>query len=374
MGQPTSKSAKMKLILALVALQFCHTGFHIVSKLALEMGISVIVYPIYRNSLALLIWGPIAYFLEKKDRPPLTFRLLVEIFFLAMLGVTGLQGFYILGLYHGSPTLVAAIQNSIPAITFLMAAAMRLEKLNFVRSDGLAKILGTVVCVGGATIITLYKGPSLQLPFIQPLISNNEEEETVQNWTLACLFIIAQCVSWAAWLVFQAPVVKRFPATLSLTSLTCFFGLIQFLVIAAFCEREPNHWIINSWEEILTIAYAGIIASGVIIALQIWCIHTGGPLYVAVFQPLQTVLVAIASYLILGDQIYTGGVLGAAFIIAGLYLVLWGKSKETKVDARGSEGTLTTHLLEGNGEEQGTAVVAPITVGTASTETGSDVP
>ncbi|GAA0168653.1 hypothetical protein LIER_40609 [Lithospermum erythrorhizon] len=378
MGQPTSKSTKLYLVLALLALQLCFTGFHIVSKFALDMGISMVVYPIYRNILALLILGPVAYLFEKNDRPPLTFRLLVEFVLLALLGVTALQGFYILGLYYGSPTLVAAIQNSVPAITFLMAVAMRLEKLNFVRTDGLAKISGTVVCVGGATIITLYRGPSLKLPFIQPLISNTEadETETVQNWTLGSLYILAQCVSWSAWMVFQAPVVKRYPAPLSLTSFTCFFGLIQLLVIAAFCERELDHWIISSYEEIFTIAYAGIVASGVIIALQIWCIHNGGPVYVAVFQPLQTVLVAIASYLIFGDQIYTGGILGAAFIIAGLYLVLWGKTKELKVEARNTEGSLTTHLLQGNSEDRGTSATAaaatPVTVGSAAV--GTDIP
>ena len=55
---------------------------------------------------------------------------------------------------------------------------------------------------------------------------------------------------------FQAPVVRNYPAKLSLTSFTCFFGLIQFMVIAAFFERDPNKWKIKSGEEIFTIIYA----------------------------------------------------------------------------------------------------------------------
>lgn len=56
---------KVKLLVALLALQFCFAGFHIVSRLALNMGVSKVVYPIYRNLIALLLLSPLAYFLEK---------------------------------------------------------------------------------------------------------------------------------------------------------------------------------------------------------------------------------------------------------------------------------------------------------------------
>lgn len=51
----------------------------------------------------------------------------------------------------------------------------------------------------------------------------------------------------------------------------------------------------------------GIVSSGIVIYLQTWCIYKGGPVFVAVFQPVQTVLVAIMAFLILGDQLYSGG-------------------------------------------------------------------
>lgn len=58
-------SEKVKLLLALLALQFCFAGFHIVSRVALNIGVSKVVYPVYRNIIALLLLGPFAYFLEK---------------------------------------------------------------------------------------------------------------------------------------------------------------------------------------------------------------------------------------------------------------------------------------------------------------------
>ncbi|CAN1266923.1 WAT1-related protein At3g18200 [Linum perenne] len=222
--------------------------------------------------------------------------------------ITANQGFYLLGLYYASPTFASAMQNSVPAITFLMASVLGVEQVNLRRRDGLAKVLGTIACIGGATIITLYKGP--------PLLHNNQEQQPLmesdeskklQNWTWGCIYLLGHCLSWAGWMVFQAPVLKKYPAKLTMTSFTCFFGLIQFLFIASFLETDLNNWKIHSLEELFTILYAGIVASGIVISLQTWCIQKGGPVFVAVFQPLSTILVAIMAALILGDQLYSGG-------------------------------------------------------------------
>ena len=48
-------------------------------------------------------------------------------------------------------------------------------------------------------------------------------------------------------------------------------------------------------------------AAGIVFSLQTWCIQKGGPVFVAVFQPMQTLLVAAMASLILGDQLYVGG-------------------------------------------------------------------
>ncbi|CDY40602.1 BnaC06g02180D [Brassica napus] len=259
-------SEKMKLLVALITLQFCFAGFHIVSRVALNIGVSKVVYPVYRNILALLLIGPFAYFLEKKERPPLRFSLLVQFFLLALIGITANQGFYLLGLTYASPTFASAVQNSVPAITFIMACTLRIEHINLVRRH-------------------------------------------LWDYT---------------------PVLKKYPAKLTLTSFTCFFGLIQFLVIALFVETDPNNWIIGSWEELFTILYAGIVASGLVVYLQTWCIYKGGPVFVAVFQPLQTLLVAAMAFVVLGDQLYSGSIVGSVFIMLGLYLVLWGKTEEKR--------------------------------------------
>lgn len=334
---------KLQLHVAMLALQFGYAGFHVVSRAALNMGISKIVFPVYRNILALLLLLPFAYFLEKKERPPISLSFLVQFFLLAVVGITANQGFYLLGLDHTSPTFASAIQNSVPAITFLMAAILRIEQVRLNRKDGIGKVAGTLFCVAGASVITLYKGPTIYSP-TPPLQRGNNGYDIVspmlgslslgdakgKNWTLGCIFLIGHCLSWSAWLVLQAPVLKKYPARLSVTSYQCFFGVIQFLVIAGFVERDSQSWLIHSGGELFSVFYAGIVASGIAFAVQIWCIDRGGPVFVAVYQPVQTLVVAIMASVALGEEFYLGGIIGAVLIITGLYLVLWGKNEERK--------------------------------------------
>ncbi|KAM1387940.1 hypothetical protein ACFX2I_016126 [Malus domestica] len=344
---------RLQLHGAMLALQFGYAGFHVVSRAALNMGISKLVFPVYRNIIALLLLLPFAYFLEKKDRPAITLNFLIQFFLLALVGITANQGFYLLGLDNTSPTFASAIQNSVPAITFLMAAILRIEHVRLNRKDGIAKVLGTVFCVAGASVITLYKGPTIYSP-TPPLqmmrlmsstttsaISTTSSSAIVstlsslgdakgKSWTLGCLYLIGHCLSWSGWLVLQAPVLKKYPARLSVTSYTCFFGLIQFIIIAAVFERDGQAWIFHNGGEVFSILYAGVVASGIAFAVQIWCIDRGGPVFVAVYQPVQTLVVAIMASVALGEEFYLGGIIGAVLIIVGLYLVLWGKNEERK--------------------------------------------
>lgn len=105
-------------------------------------------------------------------------------------------------------------------------------------------------------MITLYRG----FPIFDQGLGLQEEEvigsDKSHNWKLGWLYLMGHCLSWAGWMVLQAPVLKQYPAKLTLTSFTCFFGLIQFLVIALFVETDLNNWIIVSWEELFTILYA----------------------------------------------------------------------------------------------------------------------
>ncbi|KAK9284902.1 hypothetical protein L1049_024083 [Liquidambar formosana] len=319
--------------IAMTALQFGYAGNHVILRAALNMGISKLVFPIYRNIIALVLLVPFAYFLEKKDRPALTTSVLIRFFLLGLVGITSNQGFYLLGLENTSPTFASAIENTVPAVTFLMATILRIEQVHLKRKDGIAKVLGTLASVIGASVITLYKGPAIHRPnppLHQSLSLFSLGDAKGKNWTLGCISLIAHCLCWSGWIVLQAPLLKKYPARLSATSYTCFFSILQFLAMAAFIERNSQAWLVHSGGELFAIFYAGVVASAFAFAVQIWVIDRAGPVFVAVYIPVQTLLVAIMASISLGEEFYLGGIIGAVVIIAGLYMVVWGKSAERK--------------------------------------------
>lgn len=56
---------KTKLVAVVLVLETLIAGFHVVSRAALDMGVSKMAFLVYRNGSTLLVIAPIAYFLEK---------------------------------------------------------------------------------------------------------------------------------------------------------------------------------------------------------------------------------------------------------------------------------------------------------------------
>lgn len=126
------------------------------------------------------------------------------------------------------------------------------------RKDGIAKVLGTLASVAGALVITLYKGPAiytsdsrLHKSYLLPALGG----ATGKNWTLGCIYLIIHCLCWSSWIVLQAPLLKKYPARLSVTSYSCFFSVLQLLAIAACYEKDPQAWEVHSSGELLSILY-----------------------------------------------------------------------------------------------------------------------
>ncbi|XP_021908023.1 WAT1-related protein At3g53210 isoform X2 [Carica papaya] len=281
-----------------------------------------------------------------KDRPPLTISFLIQFFLLGLVGITLNQGFYIFGLDNSTPTFASATENAVPAVSFIMAVLLGIEELNLRRKDGVAKVLGTIVSVNGALLITLYKGPVIYGPSSGSKLSllvfplGNAEGK---NWTLGCLCLMGHCLCWSCWIVLQAPLLKKYPARFSFISYSCFFAVFQFLGIAAYFERDFQAWQIQSATELFTLLYAGLVASAMVFAIQIWVVDRAGPLFVLAYLPLQTLVAAIMATITLGEEFYLGGIIGAVLIIAGLYLVVLGKNAEINY---ASGNTMINSVLE----------------------------
>ncbi|KAK6131257.1 hypothetical protein DH2020_035014 [Rehmannia glutinosa] len=260
---------KFQLHLAMLALQFGYAGFHVVSRAALNMGISKIVFPVYRNILALLLLLPFAYFLEKY---------VIE---------SEREATYYMELHH--PVL--------PPCSCRDRKGEIRQKGRNLKGCGYTSLCGG--CIGDNTI----QGPhhlqpgsaaSDQRGGFSGAVGGGAGRRQGQKLDTR-LHILDRTL----------PVVVRLARAAGA-------GSEEFLVIAAFVERDPQAWLVHSGAELFSVFYAG------------W------PVFVAVYQPVQTLVVAIMASILLGEEFYLGGIIGAVLIISGLYFVLWGKNEERK--------------------------------------------
>ncbi|CAH9062244.1 unnamed protein product [Cuscuta europaea] len=321
--------------IAMVCLQFGYAGMTIITKVSLNKGMSHYVLVVYRHAFATAVIAPFALLLERKMRPKMTFPIFMQIFVLGLLGPVIDQNFFYAGLKYTSPTFACAMSNILPAMTFVMAVIFKMEKVNIKKVRCQAKVVGTLVTVGGAMLMTLYKGSVINLFWSNHIHLHNQNSSTApasydKDWVKGSILLILATLAWASFFVLQAFTLRKYTAQLSLTSLVCFIGTLQSIAVTFVVEHKISVWSIGWDVNLLAAAYAGIISSGIAYYVQGVVMQKKGPVFVTAFNPLMMVIVAVMGSLILAEKIYAGGALGAALIVIGLYGVLWGKYKECK--------------------------------------------
>ncbi|KAF8049166.1 hypothetical protein N665_2281s0009 [Sinapis alba] len=320
-----------KPFLTVISLQFGYAGLSIIAKFALDRGMSPHVLAAYRHIVATVFIAPFAFFLDRKVRPKMTLPTFFKIVLLGLLEPTIDQNLYYTGMKYTSATFTAAMTNVLPAFAFLMAWIFRLEKVNIKKIHSQAKILGTVVTVGGAMLMTVVKGPLVPLPWANPNDSHQDSSNpgVTPDLTKGALLIAVGCICWAGFVNLQAITLKSYPVELSLTAYICLMGSIESTIVALFIERgNPSAWAIQMDSKLLAAVYGGVICSGVGYYVQGVIMKTRGPVFVTAFNPLSMVIVAILGSIILAEVMYLGRILGAIVIVLGLYSVLWGKRKD----------------------------------------------
>ncbi|KAJ3682485.1 hypothetical protein LUZ60_015058 [Juncus effusus] len=257
----------------------------IFTKAAFNAGLSPVVFLFYRQAIASLVLVPISILAKW-----------------VTIGLNVVQ----IGLKFTSETVTSAAFNAIPVITFFLAFLLRVETLEIRSVHGMAKAAGVS---GNSTGQVHSKG----------------------TWVEGTFLLLIANTAWSLWLVMQRFVLKECPSKLLVTSIQCVFSTFQTFIVALAFERDFSKWKLAFEVQLLAVVYSGVCTVGLVWYLQVWCIQKKGPVFVAMSNPLTIIFTVFSALFFLGETIHLGSVLGGILTVAGLYSVLWGKYKESKV-------------------------------------------
>ncbi|KAG8094131.1 hypothetical protein GUJ93_ZPchr0012g20093 [Zizania palustris] len=319
-------------------------------KQALSQGMNRLVLITFRQMVATVFLAPIAYFKERETRPKLTAEIFLYMFLSGILGPVLLQYTLFVGLEFTTATFAATFSNMLPVVTFLISLVFRFESLDVKSRSGSGKITGTLVSLGGAMVLTFYRGSALTPAHTPPSPSSSSSSSSSSassgggghghaggqaapeehRWALGSAAMLANVVGFALWMLLQKRLTGKYPVVYSATAFMSLFSFLQAGALALSTQRSSgiSVWALKGTIQITTVVYCGVVASGIGYLMLTYCLEKRGPVFTAAFSPLSQIFVAAIDLFILHEPLYLGSVLGSVLVILGLYLVLWGKGEE----------------------------------------------
>ncbi|EPS59993.1 hypothetical protein M569_14810, partial [Genlisea aurea] len=235
-------------LLALVTTETTNVALNTLFKFATRKGMSRYVFIVYAYGVAAIVLLPSPFFSPRSTAlPPLNLSILSKVFLLGVVGYSSqLMGYT--GISFASPTLASAMSNLAPAFTFLLALLFRMERVEFSRTGTKEKIIGAVVSITGAFVVTFYKGPRLG--------SSSLHQSSQSNWIIGSLFLTVEYLLVPVWYILQAHIMKEYPSELTLVFFYTACVSILGALVAIFAD--PNS---ATWRFMPTITIASILSS-----------------------------------------------------------------------------------------------------------------
>lgn len=299
----------LRVHLALLFVQVTFGALHVFGKSVLHY-----VAPLAVACVRILVSAPLLLVFAHRVEGRLPSR--TDLFRLAGLGFLGVfcnQIFYIIGLTKTTATNAAILMLSIPvfvAAALVLAGQERLTP---------RRLLGVGLAVAGAFAM---------LDFGEAQLAG------ASLW--GNLLILANCLAYAVYLVWQRPLLERLHP-LTVVAWAFFFGGAGVLVLGlpALLRMDAAGVPPLAW---LGLAYIAVIPTGVNYALNTWAIGRSSPALVATYTTLQPVAAAILAMVVLDERATWREGLGFLLIVSGLVLVSRkGRDVQQEGSARFSE-------------------------------------
>ncbi|KAL2957811.1 hypothetical protein AAZX31_18G170100 [Glycine max] len=298
------------VVAILLSVEFFDVIVYTVSKAAMKKDMNDSVFVMYSNAFATCLLLPITFiFYRKRALPLLTYFIVGQLFINGFLSCS-VQMLRFFGIGYCSPTLATAMSDLIPAFTFILAIVFRMEKLDWKTKSTRAKSIGTLVSIVGALIITLYKGQAVIKNHPSNKLFPKKHVSSEQfDWVLGAMLLAGHSFVLSLLFIVQTWIIRNYPTELVI--------VLTRGTLVAMLSIPPSLISVTDLKDLRLGFDVNLIA----IAFQ-------GPLYVAMFKPIGIIFAVIMGIAFLGDSIYLGSVLGAAIVVIGFYVVIWGKSQE----------------------------------------------
>ncbi|CAN1272775.1 WAT1-related protein At3g28050 [Linum perenne] len=280
----------------MVFMECINVGLNTLFKAATMEGMSYHVFVVYAYAIAALVLLPAPFFSHRSTSQ--------------IMGYTGIN--------YSSPTLASAISNLTPAFTFILALLFRMEKVSVRRTSSRAKVMGTIVSIAGAFVVTFYKGSVITTAGTSQSVQLHNRSfqiKTSQNWVLGGFFLTCE------YILVPTQIMKEYPAELTVV----FFYNLVVSIVAAVVALITEGTSSSAWILRPNVALASVFCS---VSVHTWALRIKGPVFVAMFKPLSIVIAVAMGVMFLGDTLYLGSLIGAAIISIGFYTVMWGKAQE----------------------------------------------
>ncbi|CAM6089232.1 unnamed protein product [Calypogeia fissa] len=112
----------------------------------------------------------------------------------------------------------------------------------------------------------------------------------INAWQLGGLCLIGNGLCMASFINLQPPLLKRYPAPVSILAYSYDIGAICIAVTGYFTVHDSSEWAIGFSKDLAVVIYNGEIASALNFGITGWCLMMRvGPLFVSSYMPLQPV-------------------------------------------------------------------------------------
>ncbi|CAJ1946793.1 unnamed protein product [Sphenostylis stenocarpa] len=319
-------------IVVLIGTECNDMGLLTLFKAATLQGMNNHVFVAYAYAVATTILLPVTFF-HRRSRvvPPLSWSIISKIVLLGVIGSSS-QILGYAGISYSSPTLASSISNLVPAFTFILAVICRMEKLAAKCRSSQAKIVGSIISIAGAFVLTFYKGPSiinahthLSLLPQQPIKFLKSEDA---SWASGGILLIADYILTSVWYILEEDILRVFPDELTLVFFYSVTATIFSTTVGLFEVPNASAWKIGLNISLISIVSSGIFGKLMSNVVYAWALNLKGSVFVTSFKPFQIIMSVALGVMFLDDTLYIGSVVGAIIVSVGLYVVLWGKATE----------------------------------------------